>query len=47
MILWLLEIYISKVAVMGKGKVTVQTNENIEQTIANVFFVPDLKTNLL
>ncbi|KAK9131203.1 hypothetical protein Sjap_011690 [Stephania japonica] len=37
----------SKISVMGKGKVTIQTKENSIHTIANVLFVPDLKTNLL
>lgn len=36
----------SKVSVMGKGKVAIQTNENSIQTISNVLFVPDLRTNL-
>ncbi|KAF2297179.1 hypothetical protein GH714_018880 [Hevea brasiliensis] len=37
----------SKVSVMGKGQVLVQTPGNTIQTISNVLFVPDLKTNLL
>ncbi|GMI66347.1 hypothetical protein HRI_000304000 [Hibiscus trionum] len=37
----------SKVSVMGKGNVKIHTNENTTQVISNVFFVPDLKTNLL
>lgn len=37
----------SKVSVMGKGKVTIQTENNYVQTINNVLFVPDLRTNLL
>ena len=37
----------STISVMGKGKVTIQTKRNSTHTIANVFFVPDLKTNLL
>ena len=37
----------SKISVIGKGKVTIQTKGNSTHTIANVFFVPDLKTNLL
>ena len=37
----------SKISVMGKGKVTIQTKGNSTHTIGNVFFVPDLKTNLL
>jgi hypothetical protein len=36
----------SMVSVMGKGKVTVQTKGNSTHTIANVLFVPELKTNL-
>ena len=30
----------SKVSVMGKGQVTIQTKGNITQTIFNVLFVP-------
>ncbi|KAI3455049.1 hypothetical protein Pfo_011712 [Paulownia fortunei] len=37
----------SKVSVMGKGHVIIQTNDNATQTISNVLFVPDLKTNLI
>lgn len=37
----------SKVSVMGKGDVSIQTKEGITQTISNVLLVPDLKTNLL
>ncbi|XP_031279933.1 uncharacterized protein LOC116138363 [Pistacia vera] len=37
----------SKVSVMGKGRVSIQTKGNSTQTISNVLFVPDLKTNLL
>ncbi|XP_068666404.1 uncharacterized protein [Aristolochia californica] len=37
----------STISVMGKGKVTIQTKGNSTYTIANVLFVPDLKTNLL
>ncbi|XP_059654574.1 uncharacterized protein LOC132301327 [Cornus florida] len=37
----------SKVSVMGKGKVAIQTKGNSIHTISNVLFVPDLKTNLL
>lgn len=37
----------SKISVMGKGKVTIQTKGNSTHTITNVLFVPDLKTNLL
>ena len=37
----------SAVSVMGKGRVAIQTNRNSIQTISNVLFVPDLRTNLL
>ena len=37
----------SKIFVTRKGKVTIQTKGNSTHTIANVYFVPDLKTNLL
>jgi hypothetical protein len=37
----------SKISVMGKGKVTIQTKGNSTHIIANVLFVPNLKTNLL
>lgn len=37
----------SKVSIMGKGSVKIHTKENSNQIISNVFFVPDLKTNLL
>ena len=37
----------SIVSVMGKGKVAIQTNRNSIQTISNILFVPDLRTNLL
>jgi len=37
----------SKVYVMGKGNVKICTKENVNQIILNVFFIPDLKTNLL
>ncbi|KAA3486842.1 Retrovirus-related Pol polyprotein from transposon TNT 1-94 [Gossypium australe] len=37
----------SKVSVMGKGEVTIQTKSNVVHTISNVLFAPDLKTNLL
>jgi len=37
----------SIVSFMGKGKVTDQTKGNSTHTIANVLFVPELKTNLL
>ena len=32
---------------MRKGNVTIQTKGNVTHTIANVLFVPNLKTNLL
>ncbi|KAL5820759.1 hypothetical protein ACOSQ3_022641 [Xanthoceras sorbifolium] len=37
----------SSVFVMGKGNVTIRTKKNTAHIISNVFFVPDLKTNLL
>ncbi|KAL5862320.1 hypothetical protein ACOSQ3_003607 [Xanthoceras sorbifolium] len=37
----------STVSVMGKGNVSIRTKANFIQIISNVFFVPDLKTNLL
>ncbi|XP_031262769.1 uncharacterized protein LOC116120920 [Pistacia vera] len=37
----------SKVFVMGKGSVRIHSKEKSDQIISNVFFVPDLKTNLL
>lgn len=37
----------STVSVMGKGRVSIQTKGSSTQTISNVFFVPELKTNLL
>uniref|UniRef100_A0A5B7B3A2 CCHC-type domain-containing protein n=1 Tax=Davidia involucrata TaxID=16924 RepID=A0A5B7B3A2_DAVIN len=37
----------SRVSVMGKWKVSIQTKGNFVQTISNVLFVPDLRTNLL
>lgn len=37
----------SKVALMGKGKITIQTRENSFQNITDVVFVPNLKTRLL
>ncbi|RVW92788.1 Retrovirus-related Pol polyprotein from transposon TNT 1-94 [Vitis vinifera] len=37
----------SKVSVMGKGSVRIHSKEKSDQIISNVFFVPDLKTNLL
>ncbi|KAH7573976.1 hypothetical protein JRO89_XS03G0234000 [Xanthoceras sorbifolium] len=35
------------ISVMGRGRVTLQTKGNSTHFISNVFFVPDLKTNLL
>lgn len=37
----------STVSVMGKGKVTIQAKEDFVHTLSNVFFVPDLRANLL
>ncbi|XP_057954451.1 uncharacterized protein LOC131148628 [Malania oleifera] len=37
----------SIVSIMGKGKLAIQTNKNSIQTISNVLFVLDLRTNLL
>ena len=37
----------SQIPIMGKGKVPIQSKGNISHIIANVLFVPDLKTNLL
>ena len=37
----------SVVSVMGKGNVTLHDKDNSFHTISNVFYVPDLKTNLL
>lgn len=37
----------SAVSIMGKGKVSIQTKVDSIQSISNVLFVPDLKTNLL
>lgn len=37
----------SKVSIMGKGEVIIQTNNWGTQTISNILFVLDLKTNLL
>lgn len=37
----------STVNVMGKGKVTIQAKEDSVHTISNVFFVPELRANLL
>lgn len=37
----------SRIAVMGKGQVSIQINGDSTHTIADVIFIPDLKTNLL
>jgi len=37
----------SVVSVMGKGNVTLHAKDNSFHTISNVFYVPNLKTNLL
>lgn len=37
----------SKVSMMGKGNVKICTKENSNKIISNVFFVLDLKTNLV
>ncbi|KAF2298936.1 hypothetical protein GH714_029230 [Hevea brasiliensis] len=37
----------SRVSIMGKGQVTIQTTRNVTHKISDVFYVPDLKTNLL
>ncbi|KAI5395925.1 hypothetical protein KIW84_062209 [Lathyrus oleraceus] len=37
----------SIVSVMGKGTIGIHTKKDYVQTISNVLFVPDLKTNLL
>lgn len=37
----------SAISVMGKGKVTLRTTNDIVCSISNVLFVPNLKTNLL
>ncbi|PHT56738.1 hypothetical protein CQW23_05224 [Capsicum baccatum] len=37
----------SRVAVMGKGQVSIRVNEDFAHVIADVLFVPELKTNLL
>ncbi|GKV39214.1 hypothetical protein SLEP1_g47020 [Rubroshorea leprosula] len=37
----------SKVSVRGRGQVTIQIRGNAAQTISNVLYVPELKTNLL
>lgn len=35
------------VKVMGKGDIQIRTCNYFSETISNVFYVPDLKTNLL
>ncbi|XP_031280941.1 uncharacterized protein LOC116139403 [Pistacia vera] len=37
----------SKVSIIGKGSVRIHSKEKYDQIISNVFFVPNLKTNLL
>lgn len=37
----------SKVDVMGKGDIQIRTKKNTIETISNVFYIPDLKSNLL
>ncbi|GKV28744.1 hypothetical protein SLEP1_g37756 [Rubroshorea leprosula] len=37
----------SKISVMGKGQVNIRTRDCATQTISNVLYVPELKTNLL
>ncbi|XP_060170782.1 uncharacterized protein LOC132601735 [Lycium barbarum] len=37
----------TKFSVMGKGQVVIQTNRDFTHTIADVLFVPDLRTNHL
>ncbi|KAF2313315.1 hypothetical protein GH714_010300 [Hevea brasiliensis] len=37
----------SRVSIMGKGQVTIQTTSNVTHKISDVFYAPDLKTNLL
>lgn len=37
----------STVNVMGKGEIQIRTKNDFIETISNVFFIPDLKTNLL
>jgi len=32
---------------MGKGEIQIRTRNDFIETISNVFFIPDLKTNLL
>ena len=34
------------ISVMSKGNIKIHTKENSNKLISNVFFVPDLKTNL-
>ncbi|CAM8910357.1 unnamed protein product [Rhodiola kirilowii] len=37
----------SVISVMGKGNISICANDNTTQTISSVFYVPDLKSNLL
>jgi transposase InsO family protein len=37
----------SKVDVMGNGDIQIRTKKNTIETISNVFYIPDLKSNLL
>ncbi|KAE8681351.1 hypothetical protein F3Y22_tig00111330pilonHSYRG00279 [Hibiscus syriacus] len=37
----------TKISVMGKGQVTILNKSNVTQTMLDVLYVPDLKTNLL
>jgi hypothetical protein len=37
----------SKVNVMGKGDIQIRTKKDTIETIPNVFYIPDLKSNLL
>ena len=37
----------STVNVEGKGNIQIRTKNDFIETISNVFYVPDLKTNLL
>ncbi|KAL6278790.1 hypothetical protein ACE6H2_022391 [Prunus campanulata] len=37
----------SAISVMGKGNISIWIKDNTTQTISSVFYVPDLKSNLL
>ena len=37
----------STVKVMGRGDIKIKTNNGFVETISNVLYVPDLKSNLL